>query len=139
MIRTRQHFGIQTLHLDNVFSDPKSKQTTRVIDWQSAAVLPFFYQYGVATMFKHQETVSDDILSGLSVLRIITAWNMTRRKWSTISSGASVSINITLQLRITKTQDIGPPYNCKTTYEHNQHALSRAYGKIAMYYSFGER
>jgi hypothetical protein len=49
------------LHLDNVFVDPKSKQITRVIDWQSAAVLPFFYQCGVATMFKHQGLVSDDM------------------------------------------------------------------------------
>ena len=29
--------------------------------------------------------------------------------------------------------------NYKTTYEHNQHALSRKYGKIVMHVSFGER
>ncbi|KAF4625572.1 hypothetical protein G7Y89_g12596 [Cudoniella acicularis] len=49
------------LHLDNVFVDAEAKQITRVIDWQSAAVLPFFYQCGVATMFKHQGPVSDDM------------------------------------------------------------------------------
>lgn len=49
------------LHLDNVFVDPESKQITHVIDWQSAAVLPFFYQCGVATMFKHRGPVSDDM------------------------------------------------------------------------------
>ena len=31
------------LHLDNVFVDPESQQITRIIDWQSAAVVPFFY------------------------------------------------------------------------------------------------
>src|SRR5947207_12517288 len=30
------------LHLDNIFVDPESKQITRIIDWQSAAVMPFF-------------------------------------------------------------------------------------------------
>ncbi|KAH6721582.1 kinase-like domain-containing protein [Leptodontidium sp. MPI-SDFR-AT-0119] len=49
------------LHLDNVFVDPESKQITRVIDWQSAAVLPFFYQCGIPTMFKHQGPVSEDM------------------------------------------------------------------------------
>src|SRR5690349_21519843 len=49
------------LHLDNVLVDPESKQITRVIDWQSAAVLPLFYQSGVATIFKHQGPVSNDM------------------------------------------------------------------------------
>ncbi|KAG4431471.1 hypothetical protein IFR05_013043 [Cadophora sp. M221] len=49
------------LHLDNVFVDPKSKQITRIIDWQSAAILPPFYQCGVPTMFKHQGPVSSDM------------------------------------------------------------------------------
>jgi hypothetical protein len=39
------------LHLDNVFVDPDSKKITRIIDWQSASVMPFFYQCGVARMF----------------------------------------------------------------------------------------
>ena len=49
------------LHLDNVFVDPESKQITRVIDWQSAAVLPFFYHCGVPKMFRHHGPVSDDM------------------------------------------------------------------------------
>lgn len=49
------------LHLDNVFVDPESKQITRVVDWQSAAVLPLFYQCSVPTMFKHQGPVSGDM------------------------------------------------------------------------------
>lgn len=49
------------LHLDNVFVDLESKQITRVIDWQSAAVLPFFYQYDVATTFKHQGPASNNM------------------------------------------------------------------------------
>lgn len=47
------------LHLDNVFVDPESKQITRIIDWQSAAVMPFFYQCGVSRMFQHPGTVAD--------------------------------------------------------------------------------
>jgi hypothetical protein len=42
------------LHLNNIFMDSESKQITHIIDWQSAAVLPFFYQCGVPTMFKHR-------------------------------------------------------------------------------------
>src|SRR5258706_14272655 len=49
------------LHLDNIFVDPESKQITRVIDWQSAAVLPLFYHCGVPTMFRHQGPVSNDM------------------------------------------------------------------------------
>jgi hypothetical protein len=49
------------LHLDNVFVDPESKQITRVIDWQSAVVLPLFYQCGVPAMFRHKGPVSDDM------------------------------------------------------------------------------
>ncbi|KAG9239441.1 hypothetical protein BJ875DRAFT_501313 [Amylocarpus encephaloides] len=51
------------LHLDNVFVDPESKQITRVIDWQSAAILPLFYQCRVPTMFRHQGPVS----SGMTI------------------------------------------------------------------------
>ena len=47
------------LHLDNVFVDPHSKKITRIIDWQSAAVMPLFYQCGIPRMFKHPGTVSD--------------------------------------------------------------------------------
>ena len=47
------------LHLDNVFVDPESKQITRIIDWQSAAVMPFFYQCGVSRMFQHPGVVAD--------------------------------------------------------------------------------
>ncbi|PVH84672.1 hypothetical protein DL98DRAFT_651429 [Cadophora sp. DSE1049] len=47
------------LHLDNVFVDPESKQITRIIDWQSATVMPFFYQCGVSRMFQHPGTVAD--------------------------------------------------------------------------------
>lgn len=48
------------LHLDNVFVDPETKQITRIIDWQSAAVMPLFYQRGVPVMFKHPGPISDD-------------------------------------------------------------------------------
>lgn len=48
------------LHLDNVFVDPESKQITRIIDWQSAAVLPLFYQCGILRMFKYLGTVLDN-------------------------------------------------------------------------------
>lgn len=41
------------LHLDNIFVDPESQQITRIIDWQSAAVMPFFYQCGIARIFWH--------------------------------------------------------------------------------------
>jgi hypothetical protein len=47
------------LHLDNVFVDPESKQITRIIDWQSAVVLPLFYQCGISRMFKHPGAVLD--------------------------------------------------------------------------------
>lgn len=47
------------LHLDNVFVDPESKQITRIIDWQSAAVMPFFYQCSVPRMFQHPGKIAD--------------------------------------------------------------------------------
>lgn len=47
------------LHLDNVFVDPESKQITRIIDWQSASVMPLFYQCGIPRMFKHPGTLLD--------------------------------------------------------------------------------
>ncbi|EEP77899.1 predicted protein [Uncinocarpus reesii 1704] len=48
------------LHLDNVFVDPKSRQITRIIDWQSAAVMPLYYQCGIPRMFKHPGGVSNN-------------------------------------------------------------------------------
>ncbi|KAI4151235.1 MAG: hypothetical protein LQ340_003620 [Diploschistes diacapsis] len=48
------------LHLDNVYVDPKSKRITQIIDWQSAAIMPFFYQCGLPRMFKHPGTIDDD-------------------------------------------------------------------------------
>lgn len=47
------------LHLDNVYVDPESREITRIIDWQSATVMPFFYQSGVPRMFKHPGTIAD--------------------------------------------------------------------------------
>ncbi|KAK2821087.1 hypothetical protein FQN49_007724 [Arthroderma sp. PD_2] len=41
------------LHLDNVFVDPESNKITRIIDWQSAAVMPLYYQRGIPRMFEH--------------------------------------------------------------------------------------
>ncbi|KAM5499806.1 hypothetical protein McanMca71_006150 [Microsporum canis] len=41
------------LHLDNVFVDPESHKITRIIDWQSAAVMPLYYQYTIPRMFEH--------------------------------------------------------------------------------------
>ncbi|KAL5323624.1 hypothetical protein ACEPPN_008163 [Leptodophora sp. 'Broadleaf-Isolate-01'] len=82
------------LHLDNVFVDPKSKQITRVIDWQSAAVLPFFYQCGVPTMFKHQgpfleqdEKVMIDNLIGSECLHkyyLAITHNKNPRNWAAL-------------------------------------------------------
>ncbi|KAE9378223.1 hypothetical protein N431DRAFT_541752 [Stipitochalara longipes BDJ] len=40
------------LHLDNIFVDPESQKITRIIDWQSATVMPLFYQCGIARMFQ---------------------------------------------------------------------------------------
>lgn len=53
------------LHLDNVFVDPLSKQITRIIDWQSAAVMPLIYQCGVSRMVKHPGVSDDWALSDL--------------------------------------------------------------------------
>jgi hypothetical protein len=46
------------LHIDNLFVDPGTLQITSVIDWQSTAALPLFYQCGVPKMIRHQEPVS---------------------------------------------------------------------------------
>ncbi|RJE20860.1 Phosphotransferase enzyme family [Aspergillus sclerotialis] len=46
------------LHLDNVFVDPGSRQITQIIDWQSAAVMPFFYQCDIPRMVKNPGGVS---------------------------------------------------------------------------------
>lgn len=48
------------LHLDNVFVDPESRQITRIIDWQSAEIMPFFYQCGIPRMFKNPDGVSNN-------------------------------------------------------------------------------
>lgn len=49
------------LHLDNVFVDLGSQQITRIIDWQSAAIIPFFYQCGIPRMFKNPGGVPNDL------------------------------------------------------------------------------
>lgn len=49
------------LHLDNLFVDPNTLQVTSVIDWQSAAATPLFYQCRVPKMIKHREPVSLDL------------------------------------------------------------------------------
>jgi hypothetical protein len=127
------------LHLNNVFVDPQSKQITHVIDRQSAAVLPFFYQCGVPTMFKHPGgPVPDDM----------TVWPKRPENYHSLEQaekekvdnliGSEVSINITLRLRITETQDIGPRYNCRTAYERSQRGLSKACGKTVTYSSFNK-
>jgi hypothetical protein len=43
-----------------VFVDPESKQITRIIDWQSASVMPLFYQCGIAQMFQCPWPVADN-------------------------------------------------------------------------------
>lgn len=48
------------LHLDNVFVDPDSKKITRIVDWQSAAVAPLFFQCGVPRLFRHHKPVTGD-------------------------------------------------------------------------------
>ncbi|KAI9050867.1 hypothetical protein LZ554_004985 [Drepanopeziza brunnea f. sp. 'monogermtubi'] len=41
-------------HPDSIlFIEPGSKQITRIIDWQSAAAMPLFYQCGIPRMFLH--------------------------------------------------------------------------------------
>ncbi|KAH8589643.1 hypothetical protein B0O99DRAFT_692372 [Bisporella sp. PMI_857] len=49
------------LHLNDVFVDPQSKKITCITGWQSAAVLPLFYQCGIPTMFRHQGPLSIDM------------------------------------------------------------------------------
>ena len=49
------------LHLDNLFVDPNTLQVTSVIDWQSTAAAPLFYQCGVPKMVRHREPVSLDL------------------------------------------------------------------------------
>ncbi|KAF3482827.1 uncharacterized protein GIQ15_02151 [Arthroderma uncinatum] len=48
------------LHLDNVFIDPELNKITRIIDWQSATVMPFYYQCGIPRMFEHPGGVPHD-------------------------------------------------------------------------------
>jgi hypothetical protein len=47
------------LHLDNVFVDPVSHKITGIVDWQSAAVAPLFYQSGVHRAFRHHKSVQE--------------------------------------------------------------------------------
>jgi hypothetical protein len=47
------------LHLDNIFVDPVSHKLTGIVDWQSAAVAPLFYQSGVHRAFRHQKSVKE--------------------------------------------------------------------------------
>jgi Ser/Thr protein kinase RdoA (MazF antagonist) len=47
------------LHLDNVFVDPASRHITSIIDWQSATVMPLFYQSSVPRMFQYPGKVLD--------------------------------------------------------------------------------
>jgi len=49
------------LHLGNLFVDPNTLQITSVIDWQSTAAAPLFYQCGVPKMVRHQKPVSLDL------------------------------------------------------------------------------
>lgn len=55
------------LHLDNVFVDPVSHKITGIVDWQTAAVAPLFYQSGVHRAFRHYKTVREGwIMQGKS-------------------------------------------------------------------------
>lgn len=47
------------LHLDNIFVDPISHRITGIVDWQSAAVAPLFYQSGVHRAFRHYKSVQE--------------------------------------------------------------------------------
>ncbi|KAL9079924.1 MAG: hypothetical protein Q9157_001216 [Trypethelium eluteriae] len=47
------------LHLDNVFVDPVSYEITSVVDWQSAAAAPLFYQSGGYRAFRHYKSVRE--------------------------------------------------------------------------------
>jgi hypothetical protein len=49
------------LHFDNLFVDPNTLQVTSVIDWQSTAAAPLFYQYRVPKMVRQREPVSLDL------------------------------------------------------------------------------
>jgi hypothetical protein len=48
------------LHLDNTSVDPCSRKITAIADWQSAAVAPLFFQYGVPKLFRHHGPVTND-------------------------------------------------------------------------------
>ncbi|EFQ98706.1 phosphotransferase enzyme family protein [Nannizzia gypsea CBS 118893] len=45
------------LHLDNVFVDPETHNISQIIDWQSAAVMPLYYQRAIPRMFEHPSGV----------------------------------------------------------------------------------
>jgi len=47
------------LHLDNIFVDPDTCQITRVVDWQSARVVPLFYQSAVPRLCRHPRPVRE--------------------------------------------------------------------------------
>ena len=44
------------LHQSNIFLCPKSKQILSIIDWQGAAILPFFVQSGYPVLCDHDPT-----------------------------------------------------------------------------------
>ena len=47
------------LHLDNIFVDLDTCQITRIVDWQSASVVPMFYQSGVPRMCRYPGLVRE--------------------------------------------------------------------------------
>ncbi|TVY67451.1 Altered inheritance of mitochondria protein [Lachnellula suecica] len=55
------------LHPNNIFVDPKSKNLSHVIDWQSASSLPLFYHCHVPTAIKHHGPA-------LTILEDLDSW-----------------------------------------------------------------
>ncbi|TVY82210.1 Altered inheritance of mitochondria protein, partial [Lachnellula suecica] len=50
------------LHSNNVFVDPVSKKITRILDWQSASILPFFAKCSVPPLFRDSEPIDPHTL-----------------------------------------------------------------------------
>jgi hypothetical protein len=111
------------LDLDNIFVDPESQQVTRIIDWQSAAVMPFFYQCGIARMFQVLWTVANDLtIPELPANYDTLALDEQKRLESKRKS--EIALNITRLRRFVTTHGIGPPsnYNARVLRcEHSRH------------------
>lgn len=69
---------------NNVFIDPASKRIAYIIDWQSAAVRPFFLQCGIPPMFMHR---------GGPVSGDMTTWPKRPANYSTLEKDEQENID----------------------------------------------